>query len=219
MSYAGILLLQGQTIAFRTQRISIITQALTHHGHTGWRLDIYINLPSRLVSVPVPITPATRLAITTLKGEGLTYEQIAERTGVHRDTVMRTLRRASGQQIKKYEQELATRESILRRMAYIMEKAVEYRDSIAAAKLIATMEGWLSERNIGETSVNINMLSGSVDIKGLEREYQALSAQALESPTTQNNSQVDTTLSPTRSDELVGQPSASEANQEREGDP
>lgn len=161
--------------------------------------------------MPTPIPPATRLAITTLKGEGLTYEQIAAKVGVHYDTVRRTLKRANGQQLRVYEQALATRESILRRMAYIMEKAEEYRDSIAAAKLIATMEGWLSERNTGETTVNVNMLSGSVDIKGLEREYQALAGRALESPTTHERSTGEAQVSGDAQTSVISEPSATEA--------
>lgn len=153
--------------------------------------------------MPVTISPATRLQILTLRGEGLSYPQIAEKTGVHHDTVMRTVKRANSAQTAKLEQALAKREDILRRMAYILHHAAEAKDSIAAAKLIAMMEGWLSPK---EDSININVLSGSVDISGLEREYAQL---AHKSPTAQSDAMVNTSLSPDTQSRVLGQPSAS----------
>lgn len=156
--------------------------------------------------MPQPITPATRLAITTLRGEGLTFDQIAARTGVHYDTVRRTLKRISGQTLKKYEAELATRESILKRMAYIMQNAAEYKDSISAAKLIAMMEGWLSPSS--EPSVHVHV-TGNADITTLEKEYHALSGKALESPTTQSNGLVEPSPLADAQTHVLSQPEAS----------
>lgn len=153
--------------------------------------------------MPATITPATRLQILTLRGEGLSYPQIAEKTGVHHDTVMRTVKRANSHQITALECALAKREDILRRMSYIMQTAKEYRDSIAAAKLIAMMEGWLSPRE--EPQISINVVG--TDISLLEREYAAL-----KSPRTQSNGLVDTSPLPERTSLIVGQPSGSEAN-------
>lgn len=152
--------------------------------------------------MPQPITPATRLQILTLRGENLSYSQIAEKLGVHHDTVMRAVRRANGPSLRSTEQALAKREDILRRMAYIMQHADKHTDSIAAGKLIAMMEGWLAPT--GESVVNVNVL-GQADISVLEREYAAL-----KSPTTQSLVKVDTSPSPDAQTPLLSQPSASE---------
>ena len=82
-------------------------------------------------------------------------------------------------------------------------------DKLAAWKLYSLMHGLISENEAKSAQVNVNVL-GSASVEVLEREYEAIRAKALESPTTHTLAQGDTTLSPSTSDAIVAHPSASE---------
>jgi hypothetical protein len=122
---------------------------------------------------------------------------------MHYQTVARIIREHDSERKAKDSASIATRDDILRRMTILMQTADKAADSIAAAKLIAMMHGWLTPDEMRSTqSININML-GNADISVMEREYEALKA-----PTTHAHTLVDTSPSPTSLSSVVGQPSA-----------
>jgi len=150
--------------------------------------------------VPATIDASKRLEILTLRKAGNTFTQIAAQVGVHEQTAMRVFARYKDTQPASLAAKIASKERILERMTTILESADKTTDSIAAGKLIALMQGYLTPEQGRAAQVNINMLGGSVDISAMEREYEALRA-----PTTHAHTLVDTSPSPNANDAIVGQ--------------
>lgn len=137
--------------------------------------------------MPRPIDAATRLQITTLREAGNTYSQIAEQLGVHHDTVMRAIKRHDRVEAAREARKIATRDSVLERMTTIMEHADKPIDSIAAAKLLAMMQGWLTPEQGRASMVNVNVLGNNVDIRALENEYTTITGRVLNTTDTHSD--------------------------------
>lgn len=167
-----------------------------------------------------PTSPAARLQVIALHEAKLTYEQISSQLGIHRQTVSSIIRKHDIERKAKDAAAIATREDILRRMTKIMYDTDRSGDAIAAAKLIAMMQGWLTQQN--EPIVNVNLI-GNADVSVLEREYKELTGRtlgALESPTTQSKEGVDTLPLLDAQTCIVGQPgdNMSHSPGEKDGD-
>jgi len=156
--------------------------------------------------VPTVVDASKRLQILTLRKAGNTFPQIAKQVGVHEQTAMRVFARYGNTQTAPLAAKIASKERILERMSTILESADKTTDSIAAGKLIALMQGYLTPEQGRAAQVNINMLGGSVDISAMEKEYEALRA-----PTTHALSVGDTQVSTNANDALISQPSGNSA--------
>lgn len=153
------------------------------------------------------IDAATRIQIATLRAAGNTHFQIADQLGIHRQTVATALRKIADETKAKILRDIATRDDILKHMTHIMQNTERAADSIAAAKLIATMQGWITPVN--EPAVNINLI-GNNDVKALEAEYARI-REALESPTTHDAAQGEGMVSIEAQSSILGQPGANPA--------
>ena len=156
--------------------------------------------------MPTVVDASKRLQILTLRKAGNTFPQIAKQVGVHEQTAMRVFARYGNTQTAPLAAKIASKERILERMSTILESADKTTDSIAAGKLIALMQGYLTPEQGRAAQVNINMLGGSVDISAMEKEYEALRA-----PTTHALSVGDTQVSTNANDALISQPSGNSA--------
>lgn len=154
------------------------------------------------------VDASIRLQAITLRQAKNTYVQIAKQLGIHVQTARSICVKHNSEQKAKDAAAIATRDDILRAMTIIMQGIEKTADRISAAKLLATMQGFINPMN--EPAVHVHV-SGNADVSLLEAEYSALTGRklgALQGSVAHDLPAVDIQASTTHSDALLGQPGA-----------